>query len=160
MSEEKFDTLCLFGLTVEYPRSWIFIMGGKQNTFSKGRVNLIGEDILVGLLWEHRKHHEIDLQGYRDKINKSLEKKEKRFNLLSSNSIEINGHPAFFETMETAGRAGPIGLRKEPVLHIHCILFCPLSERFITLYTSFLPKLKEEYKHIVDHLYSTFTCIH
>ena len=160
MSKEKFDTLCLFGLTVEYPRSWMFMTSAKQNTFSNGRVNMIGEDILVGLLWEHRKHHEIDLQGYRDKIKKSLEKKEKRFNLLSSKSIEINGHPAFLENMETAGRSGPIGLRKESVHHIHCIFFCPESERFITLYTSFLPKLRGEYEYIVNRLYSTITCIH
>jgi len=160
MSEEIFDTLCLFGLTVEYPRSWIFMTSAKQNSFSNGKVNFIGEDILVGLLWEHRKHHTIDLQGYRDKVKKSLQKKEKHFRLLTTTSIEINGHPAFLETMETAGRSGPIGLRKAPVHHIHCIFFCPSSERFITLYTSLLPKLKGEYEYIVNRLFSSITCIH
>lgn len=160
MDEEKFDTLRMYGLSVEYPRSWILMISKKQISFSEGRINLIGDDILTGLLWEARKHHTLDLQGYKRKVTENLEKKEKQFRLLKTVTTEVHDHPAYLETMETAGRAGFIGLQKKPVHHTHCIFFCPVSDRFITLYVSLLPKLKPEYEYIVNRLFSTLTCIH
>lgn len=157
--KEKFDTFCLYGLCVEYPRNWRTIIDSKQLQFKEGKVNAIGDDILMGILWEKVKKN-ITLEDYEEMVLANLKKKDKEFNLIRKETIEVSDHRAFKETIETRGRSGLIGLRKKPIEHIHVIFYCRESKRFITVYVTVLPKLKSEYAGIIKHIFDSVHCIH
>ncbi|MBU7022535.1 MAG: hypothetical protein HXS40_00080 [Theionarchaea archaeon] len=159
MQKELFDTLCWYGLSVEYPRSWKIIIESRQVTFQEGKVNALGNEILMGLLWE-RVEKAITLEDYEQRVLANLKKKDKKFKLIRKEATEVSGHRAFMETMETRGRSGFIGLQKGAVEHNHCIFFCEDWKRFVTVYISLVPSLKPEYASVMREIFDSVTCIH
>ncbi|MGC1123248.1 MAG: hypothetical protein WBA22_19355 [Candidatus Methanofastidiosia archaeon] len=159
MQKELFDTLCLYGLSVEYPRSWKIIIESRQVTFQEGKVNALGNDILMGLLWE-KVEKAITLEEYEERVLANLKKKDKKFKLIRKEVTEVSGHRAFMETMETRGRSGFIGLQKGAVEHNHCIFFCEAWKRFVTVYISLVPSLRTEYASVIDEIFDSVKCIH
>ncbi|MBU7014704.1 MAG: hypothetical protein HXS52_01030 [Theionarchaea archaeon] len=159
MQRELFDTLCLYGLSVGYPRSWKIIIDSRQVTFKEGKVNALGNDILMGVLWE-KVEKAITLEEYEERVLTNLKKKDKKFKLIRKEVDEVSGHRAFKETMETRGRSGFIGLQKGAVEHNHCIFFCEYHRRFVTVYVSLVPSLRTEYQFVIDEIFDSITCIH
>ena len=160
MNEEVLEKLCLYGLSLKYPRNWKIVIGSKQLSFESGKINIIGLDILMGIIWEKSKK-EISLEDYEKLVINNLKKKDKKgFKLIKKENREISGHQAFFEIMETRGRSGFIGMRKDVIEHIHCIFFCENYSRFVTVYVTLIPELKEEYNEIINKIFSSLECIH
>ncbi|MBU6998392.1 MAG: hypothetical protein HXS41_11020 [Theionarchaea archaeon] len=159
MQRELFDILSLYGLSVEYPRSWKIIIESRQVTFQEGKVNALGNDILMGLLWE-KVERAITLEEYEERVLTNLKKKDKKFKLTRKEVTEISGHRAFKETMETRGRSGFVGLKKGAVEHSHCMFFCDFHRRFVTVYVSLVPSLRAEHQPVIDEIFDSIRCIH
>lgn len=160
MKKEPFESLCMYGLSFEFPRSWRLIIESKQVSFDEGKINTLGTDILAGLLWEKVDKVEISLEDYDEMVLTNLQKKDKKFKLINKETTEVCGHQAFLEIMETRGRSGFIGLKKGIIEHVHLLFFCNVSKRFVTLYVTVVPELKREYSDVIDRIFSSVKCYH
>jgi len=150
--KEFFEKLCLYSICIDFPRDWELIIKNRHINFNEGEVNLLGTDILIGIIWRKINDSSMTLEKYEEIILKNLRKKSKDLKIIKRDFIEICGHKGILERIEM--KSFGIIKKKRKIDHTH-LLLRDNDKRFIILYLSTLPELREKYSNIIQKMLSS-----
>lgn len=160
----EFDTLSMYGFSIEYPSSWRIELDSKSKR-EKGTVAFKSpEKIAIFLSWGPLEDAKKRYASSREQAEGSVERMRgtggvKDVEVLEMKSLEVNSHEATF-THTRIVMERPLFVRIKPLrqkarsLHLHC----QESERYFVLYLVAKEEETDKYAEVFDHMMKSIKC--